>query len=94
MHPTKTCVLQIGNSDNKLTQQEWANFIISVNLELSAKRWPVHFAGGSSPENPWQNYCWIFETSSLDDFETNLTYIRKQYRQDSVALLVGDTKFI
>lgn len=97
----KTITIQIGNSDNKLTQQEWSQFILDVNnliytninLSINAS---VYFSGGSESSKPWQNYCWVFNTDQhiLNKIISSLEEIRKAYRQDSIALTTGETRFI
>ena len=102
----KTITIQIGNSDNKLTQQEWSNFILDINnlIYLSiittsnpfSHRQPVYFTGGSEQSKPWQNYCWVFNTDQhvLNKIIPSLEEIKKTYRQDSIALTIGETRFI
>lgn len=92
----KTVTINIGNSDNKLTQVEWSHFIKDIwdalmEYKLSAE---IHFAGGSSPESPRQNYCWVIGLVSMNDLHKTLDGIRKKYRQNAIALTIGDTTFI
>jgi len=94
----KTVTLQIGNSDDKLTQLEWSNFIDTIDKAISIFKGVPHFAGGSASEKPWQNYCFVFE---LDDdplvtksFQRQLKDIRVQYRQDSVVWVDGVNLFV
>lgn len=97
----KTITIQIGNSDNKLTQQEWSDFILDVNnlIYLSIITTPnpsIYFAGGSEISKPWQNYCWVFNTDQhiLNKIMPSLEEIKKTYRQDSIALTIGETRFV
>lgn len=97
----KTITIQIGNSDNKLIQQEWSNFILDVNNLIYLSIIPtsnpsIYFAGGSEPSKPWQNYCWVFNTDQhvLNKIMSSLEEIKKTYRQDSIALTIGETRFI
>ncbi len=89
-----TIVINIGNSDNKLSQEEWFNFIQRIWTELYLKNWTVHFGGGSSAESPRQNYCWVIESSTMDDIVSILDGIRKEFRQDAIALTIGETVMI
>jgi len=90
----KTIVIQIGNSDDKLSQSSWADYISDVNRLLFSQH--IHFSGGSAPDHPWQNYCWVIECE--DDavrlIEYKLTQIRIAHRQDSIAFTIGNTEFI
>lgn len=95
----KTLSIQIGNTDNKLTQKEWAFFILDIQKILSDTRYvgmQIHFAGGSSPEKVWQNYCFIVEcdSSHIDDIRSKLSFVKTLYKQDSIALTVGKTEFV
>jgi hypothetical protein len=90
----KTIVIQIGNSDDKLTQKEWSYFVTRVSNTLDTLGAEVHFSGGSAAIAPWQNYCWVVGMSSADDLRRRLANMAKTYNQDSIALTIGDTEFI
>jgi len=53
----KTVVIQIGNSDDKLTQLEWAKFVNDIKHLVNNHAKEVHFFGGSSNWENWQNTC-------------------------------------
>lgn len=92
-----TAVIQIGNTDDKLTQSEWAEYIAGINQQLDNWNVKVHFLGYSPPNAPWQNACWVFEFEEgawVEDFKGDLSYIARNYRQDSIALTLGDTEFV
>lgn len=89
--------LQIGNTDNRLTQQEWAAFVEEVNAEVDRSNPSVHFFGAPPTTASWQNAAWVAEAwnlESLAGFKDRLTAIRKKYRQESVAFTIGQTEFI
>lgn len=91
-----TVCIQIGNSDNKLTQEDWSQFIADVN-EVISLYGDIHFAGGSSPEKPWQNYCWVFNSDNPDTLELirqRVEVIKHVFKQESVAWLEGTTIFV
>jgi hypothetical protein len=92
----KTVTLQIGNTDDKLTQKEWAQFVAAINYIIGYHCKQIHFAGGSNNEKPWQNYCWVFDLKAAHsmDFKRKIANICADYRQDSIAVTVGETKFI
>lgn len=92
----KTIVVQIGNTDNKLTQQEWSKYVETMNHFLRCHINTVHFAGGSPTESPWQNYCWVGVAyiADWDFFAKHLNQIRLRFNQDSVAVTLGETQFI
>lgn len=93
---TETVVIQLGNSDNKLSQIGWSQFVFEAKLVIERNVQEFHFFGGSSFDSPWQNACWVCEV--LEGFkpqlESQLTECRKAYRQDSVAITYGETRFI
>lgn len=94
--PVKSVVVQIGNTDNKLTQAEWSHFVVAVNAKISEGSIAVHFMGGSAWDAPWQNACWVCGVleDEVDELLGELTKVRKAYKQNSIAVQVGDTQFI
>lgn len=92
----KTVCIQIGNSDDKLTQQQWSDYVNAVVVWTTNYVYEVHFSGGSQPEMSWQNYCSVcnIPNNKIDTAMMDLIKIRKLYNQESIAVLIGDTKFI
>ena len=101
----KTITLQIGNTDNKLTQQEWSRFVNSVDnyLNVSMQHYiKIHFSGGSNNSSPYQNFCWVFEKTNdeiedyvLDTIKKQISnYAKEEYKQDSIAWTEGVTEFV
>ena len=88
-------VIQIGNSDDKLTQKQWAAFVLEVR-DLVEQSTQIHFWGASVNYEPWQNLCCVCDPGShnLEFVLERLTIIRKRYQQDSVAVVIGEPKFI
>lgn len=87
----------IGNTDNKLTQQEWAAFIGSVEATISGFR--KHGAWFSRPDAPWQNACWLVDFTDSSDLsvemvKSNLRRFAAAYSQDSIAWAVAETEFL
>ncbi len=95
---TLTVSVQIGNSDDKLTQREWSEFVQSIGDSIITYKGHIHFCGGSICQVPWQNFCWVFELENndmvVDALREQQKRIRVKYRQDSVAWLSGVTRFI
>lgn len=92
-----TYIIQIGNTDDKLTQVKWSEFVRRVNDNVNAVApGKVHFFGGSSNWERWQNCCWVFEPDPrhLVEFLDDLKLLRALYFQDSVAVTVGETTFL
>lgn len=88
--------IQIGNSDDKLTQAEWARFVAGMRNILSHNLFQIHFFGGSPNWEIWQNACWVVEMPATLTVETKglITKLRKEFKQDSVAVTCGDTHFV
>ena len=79
--------VSIGNSDDKLSQQEWSRFYGSVSVELSSAARSVHGQWQSLPSSPFQNACWCIEVSNSDaaGLKALLAEIAKEFEQDSIA---------
>lgn len=92
----KTITISIGNSDNKLTQKEWSEFVERVNKLILMNATRVHFFGGAANWMPWQNVAWIFdcEDRKIHAFKEALTFLRMAYQQDSACYLESVTELI
>lgn len=87
-----TLTVQIGNSDNKLTQQQWAWFQIqtaaAIEVFTQNNGGQIHFKGNSAPTEEWVNACFVFTVPdgvSTDALAAELTAIRDRNRQESIA---------
>jgi hypothetical protein len=88
--------IQIGNTDNRLSQQKWSEFCDRL-YELCDDAGFINFAGGAPTNAPWQNYCiclCTFGTTTQERLLQYVTELRKEFNQDSVAWLQGHTQFI
>lgn len=92
----KTIVVQIGNSDNKLPQAEWAEFVRRVDVTIRENAQAVHFFGGTENWAAWQRVCWVFdcEGTRLAGLKELVTATRREFRQDAAAFTEGETEFI
>lgn len=92
----QTLTVQIGNSDNKLTQNEWAHFVAATRTAISDYAYRIHFQGGSDWDAPWQNACWVCEVSPAfkDQLIQKLCQTKNAYHQESIALTWGDTDLL
>ena len=93
----KTVTIQIGNSDDKLTQKEWWRFVNAIKQSLDLNMWrDIHFSGGAENWAPWQNFCIVvvIDESEVDNLCEVVSYVGKEYKQDSVAVTVGETRFV
>jgi len=86
----------IGNSDDKLTQAEWARFFSETSLSL--RRYAkVHGQWASEPASAWQNACWCIEIdpTEVKSIKDELIGLAIQFRQDSIAwAAVVETEFL
>lgn len=90
----KTYVVQIGNSDDKLTQKKWSEFIEEVDELILQWSYRIHFAGFSNPSASWQNVCWVFMIADPNRIKTSLMEIGHKYYQDAIAWTEGETEMI
>jgi len=83
----KTVYVTIGNSDDKLTQSEWACFQIDVHKDLMTATREFHGSWHSNPGAPWQNAAWcIVIPDGVDQaLKARLRVTASNYRQDSIA---------
>lgn len=91
-----TVYLSIGNSDDKLTQAEWSQFVVEMIARVVSIG-HTHGAWFSLPHTPYQNACWCVEYATADDLAEArevTVEIREKYRQDSVAWATASTEFL
>ena len=86
----KIAFVQIGNSDDKLGQGVWNEFINHTRKTIF--NYGDHIIGEwfSSPNAPWQNACWMFELSLVDDLRIELRRIAADFGQESIAFTLAD----
>lgn len=85
----------IGNTDDKLTQMEWANYVEAVSLLITISNYDIYFAGFSNPTKPWQNACWVINVGDDELYlKKQLSIIARRFRQDSIAVILGTTEFV
>lgn len=101
----KTIVIQIGNSDDGLSQRDWSLFVQELHAEFRSPAIDFHFFGFSPGAALWQNACLVFNVDAqalgyadfkayLNDLRYILSGLANKWDQDSIALLVGETEFI
>ncbi len=93
----RTVTLQIGNSDDRLPQARWHEFVKTVGDILEGHPDArVHFFGAPPNWTPWQNAAWVFACPAdrLPDLRERLVAARRAYGQDSLAWTEGETLFL
>lgn len=88
--------ISIGNSDDKLTQARWAEFVEQVSDTLHDHTYTRHGEWFSVPSAPWQNACWCVELLPQDAerLKFALADDAKAFDQDSIHWLAGDGEFL
>jgi hypothetical protein len=84
--------ISIGNSDDRLTQQQWSEFWIDMAAEVVSVG-HTHGAWFSNPVGAFQNACWCVEFTSAEEAEGAKAIageIGRKYQQDAVAWAVVD----
>lgn len=93
----RTASILIGNSDDKLTQVEWSQYVMAVGSLIESVSGCVHFRGFTAPTSPRQTACWVAEmyVQSVNMLRHELAINAKYFRQDSVAVVWADsTEFV
>lgn len=88
--------ISVGNSDNKLSQQEFSIYVNQVDSIIDKYSIQKHFFGGSNTYDAWQNVTWVIELEeiNLGNLEVRLNFTRRYFKQDSIFILTGVGKFI
>lgn len=91
-----TVTIQIGNSDDKLSQSEWSHYVCYMRVVVEEYATKVHFSGLSDGDAPWQNACWVIEPieDDISDLVIDIRRVRKMFRQESMAITVGTTRMV
>ncbi len=93
----RTVYVSIGNSDDKLTQREWAFFQVEVSEVIHHVGGRIHGEWASPARSQFQNACWCFDIriGAIPEFERRMARIARNYRQDAIAVaVVGWTRMV
>lgn len=91
-----TVTIQIGNSDDKLTQREWSNYVADMSMAIERYKTRGHFFGTCGGHLEWQNACWVFEIeeANVQELREEVGNIRRVFRPDrSVNWIEGEMGF-
>jgi hypothetical protein len=97
MRAGHTVYISIGNSDDKLSQAEWSQFVLELSAEVVSLAAQTHGAWFSQPVVAWQNACWCVEFASEAQEMTAMEMTAKlarKFGQESIAWAVAETTFI
>jgi hypothetical protein len=103
-----TVYISIGNSDDKLSQAEWAEYYRAVNELLRHFVAHVHGQWVAESTSVRQNACWCVEFDAgsnwitadgrtvplIDLLQERLARLVSEFRQDSIIWATADTVFI
>jgi len=92
-----TVYVSIGNSDDRLTQAEWAAFAGAVQGAVRCAARVIHGEWASLPLAAYQNACWCveLEPAAVQELRRELASIAAMFRQDSIAWApVSATEFL
>lgn len=95
---TWTVVVQITNDDNRLTQQEWSQFVIKTDTMIRDDiTMNILFFGGAHFASPYQGACWCLSLSDMlviDELTKRLAKLARQFKQNSILMTSGNTEVI
>jgi hypothetical protein len=81
-----TVYVSIGNSDDKLTQAEWANYVQVTRNLLRLRAREIHGEWYSAADSDYQNACFCAVLGDdADTIRKSLAELRAAWRQDSIA---------
>lgn len=86
----------IGNSDDKLSQQEWHAFIFRIN-SLCEQVGKVAGAWFSPPVSPFQNACFAVQNikpAKRAWFRSALEAVAADFRQDFISYAEAEMQFL
>jgi hypothetical protein len=95
--------ISIGNSDDKLTQRQWSDFVLVVDHALNGAvnrgHAALHGSWRSPSDAPWQNACWCIEFEAglvaVGPLRELLAGVASDFHQDSIAWTeVKTTEFL
>lgn len=90
-----TTYVSIGNSDDGLTQAEWARYVEDVDEAIRVNA-AVYGRWLSEPASQYQNACWGFQEHAnyRGRLRDALRRLAGRYRQQSIAWVEGETDLL
>ena len=89
-----TITVCIGNSDNKLSQKRWSEFVDALYASLGGFADQLLFGGCSDGGKPWQNAAVIFRFNGAPGLREKLEDLAFRFNQESIALVSGQTDLV
>lgn len=100
---TTTIHVAIGNTDNRLTQQQWSGYYGAVDTTIRERvshyNETIYGAWVSPSIAPYQNACWAFSLPTGDHeareaMRARLRMLAAAFRQDSIAWSEAEVDFL
>ncbi len=93
---TYTVYVSIGNSDDKLSQADWAHLLARVQAEIHEAASAIHGEWYSAPDARWQNACFCadLDLPSVPYLKDALRLACAEFGQESIAWADAETTFI
>lgn len=93
----KTFYVTIGNSDDKLSQEAWSEFIDTTihTIDTLTTGWEGQWY--SSPISEFRNACFAFhleDEAAFEELKMDLNELREHFNQDSITLATAEVEFI
>jgi hypothetical protein len=90
-----TVTVLIDNDGDRLTQEEWSEYVVRIHAAIEAVSQETHFNGSSNPVSRFQNFCWVFEASDGGKamLKERLKKIHSKYDSWGMTVVVGETIF-
>lgn len=93
---SKTVYISIGNSDDKLTQEQWRDFIWTTGFNVTSYATTVHGIWYSAPVSEYQNACWCIEIEEEHKplLKKRFANMKASFQQEWIAWAEATTEFI
>lgn len=81
-------IIEIGNTDNKLTQQEWSRFVNQVEFAVRQTSQQIYGIFLTEPSQPYQSAAFhgVFSETGGKQLTQYLLDIASEFRQDEIAV--------
>ena len=92
-----TVYISIGNSDDRLTQRRWAEFVLRAHQIIEARAAVLHGSWVSPSAQQWQNACWcaVIRLAVVPALKDELRLLSREFDQDSIAWAkASETEFL
>lgn len=88
--------ISIGNSDDRLTQRQWAGAIHSIGGVLQVWSDKIHGFWLTPTDSPYQGACWCIDIllDKCDGLKSQLRHEAYAWKQDSIAWAPAITQFL